>query len=111
MAQREEKWAHKKKKKDCYESEFGEFEHLRNMNESKAFYRKINKNCKEFQPRTTLCMDKKGINVSGNELIMKRWTEHFNELLNSNVTGTSEDIGTINNSLDVELEESQQTIT
>jgi hypothetical protein len=35
----------------------------------------------------------------------------FNELLNSNVTGTSEDISTIDNPLDVELEEPRPTIT
>jgi hypothetical protein len=91
MARREEKRVHKKKKKDYYESELGELEHLTNMNDSKAFYRKINKNCREFQPRTTLCRDKEGTVFSGNELIMKRWTEHFNELWNFNVTGTSED--------------------
>jgi sorting nexin-29 len=43
-------------------------------------------------------------------MITKRWTEHFNELLNSNVTGTSEDISTIDNPLDVELEEPQPAI-
>jgi hypothetical protein len=31
MAPREEKRVHNKKKKDYYESEFGELEHLRNM--------------------------------------------------------------------------------
>jgi hypothetical protein len=81
------------------------------MNDSKAFYKKINKNCREFQPRTTLCRDNEGITVSGDELIMKRWTEHFNELLNYNVTGTSADISTVDNPLDVELEEPQATIT
>jgi hypothetical protein len=89
------------------ESEFGEVEHLRNMNDSKAFYRKINKNCKEFQPRTTLYRDKEGTIVGGNELITKNWTEYFNELLNSNIVGTSEDIGTRDNSLDTEVEELQ----
>jgi hypothetical protein len=42
---------------------------------------------------------------------MKRWTEYFNELLNSNITGTSVDTITIDNPLDVELEEPQPTIT
>jgi hypothetical protein len=101
MAQREEKRVRKKKKKNYSESEFGELEHSGNMNDSKAFYRKINKNGREFQHRTTLCRDKEGTIDSGNELIMKRWTEHFNELLNSNVTGTSEDISTIDNPLDI----------
>jgi hypothetical protein len=41
------------------------------MNDNTAFYRKINKNCKEFQPRTTVCRDKESIMISGNELIMK----------------------------------------
>jgi hypothetical protein len=101
MAQRERKRVHKKKK-DYFESEFGKLEHLRNKNDRKALYTKINKNCREFQPRTTLCRDKEGTIVTVNELRMNRCTEHFNGLLNSNVTGTSEDIGTIDNPLDVE---------
>ena len=48
-----------------------ELEHLREMNENRAFYRRLNKSRKEFQPRTTLCRNKDGEILGSNELILE----------------------------------------
>ena len=37
----------------------------------------------EFQPRTNACRDNNGGLVSDNAGIIRRWTEHFEELLGS----------------------------
>jgi hypothetical protein len=71
------------------ECEVTELEHLRNINESRAFYQKLNKSGKDFQPRTTKCKDKEGRILSGDEMILGRWVEYFDELLNANVSGES----------------------
>jgi hypothetical protein len=47
-------------KKEYNECELKELEHLRNINESRAFYQKLYKSRKDFRHRTTLCRDKKG---------------------------------------------------
>jgi hypothetical protein len=83
---------HKKRKKEYNEYELKELEHLRNINKSWAFYQKLNKSRKDFQPRTTLCKDKEDRILSGDELILGRWVVYFDELLNANVSDQSEDI-------------------
>ena len=82
-ARKEEKRIHKQKKKIFIEHELKELEHLRNNNESKAFYHKLNKSRKDFQPRTTLCRNKEGILLSEEDDILSRWAEFFDELLNT----------------------------
>jgi U3 small nucleolar RNA-associated protein 14 len=54
MARREEKRVHKKRNKEYNECELKELEHLRNINESWALYKKLNKSQKDLQPRTTI---------------------------------------------------------
>jgi hypothetical protein len=51
--------------------------------------KKLNKSGKDFQPRTTKCKDKEGRILSGDEMILGRWVEYFDELLNANVSGES----------------------
>jgi hypothetical protein len=63
-ARREGKRVHKQKKKMFIESGLEELERLRSNNESKPFYRKLNKSRKGFQPRTVLCRDKEGMFLS-----------------------------------------------
>jgi hypothetical protein len=53
-ARREEKRVHKKRMNKYNEHELKELEHLRSINESRAFYPKLNKSREDFQPRTTL---------------------------------------------------------
>jgi hypothetical protein len=54
-ARKEEKRVHKQKKKIFIERRLEELERLKSNNESKSFYRKLNKSRKDFQPRTILC--------------------------------------------------------
>ena len=42
---------------------------------------------KGFQPRTSMCKNKKGELLGGEEEIRKRWMEHFKELLNTESNG------------------------
>ena len=61
-------------------------ERLRSNNESKSFYLKLNKSRKDFQPRTILCLDKYGMFLSEEDDIVRRWAEHFDELLNTEIS-------------------------
>ncbi|PNF36727.1 hypothetical protein B7P43_G12357 [Cryptotermes secundus] len=85
-ARRKEKRLHKKKKREYDKQELIELEHLRSSNEIRAFYQKLNKSRKDFQPRTTLCRDKEGTILSSDEEILERWPQYFEELLNGNVS-------------------------
>jgi hypothetical protein len=93
-ARREEKGVHKQKKKIFIERGLEELEHLISNNESKSFYQKLNKRRKDFQPRTMLCQDKEGMFLSEEDDILRRWAEHFDELLNiefSNQNATNQE--------------------
>ena len=59
-----------------------ELEHLQGMSESRTFYQRLNESRKEFQPRTTVCRSKVGEILGSDELILERWSQHFDELLN-----------------------------
>ena len=80
-ARSEERRVHKQKK-IFIERGLEELERLRSNNESKYFYQKLNKSRKDFQPRTTLCRNKEGMFLSEEDDILRRWAEHFDELLN-----------------------------
>jgi hypothetical protein len=45
-------------------------------------YKKTGQLRKRFQPRTSICKNKKGELLAGEEEIRRRWMEHFKELLN-----------------------------
>jgi hypothetical protein len=94
---KEEKRTHKLKKKTFIEHELEELEHLRSHNESKAFYQKLNRSRKDFQPRTTLCRNKEGTLLSEEDEILSRWTEHFDELLNTETPNQNNIINQENN--------------
>jgi len=94
-ARSEEKRIHKQKKKIFTEHELEELERLKSNNESKSFYRKLNRSRKDFQPRTISCRDKNGMLLSEENDILRRWAEHFDELLNiecSNQNATSKEM-------------------
>jgi ribonucleotide reductase alpha subunit len=82
-ARKEEKRVHKQKKKIFTEHELEELERLRSNNGSKSFYRKLNKSRRDFKPRTILCRNKEGMFLSEEDDILRRWAEHFDELLNT----------------------------
>jgi hypothetical protein len=58
MARRQEKRVHKEKKREYNEHELRKPKHLRSINESRAFYQKLNKSQKDFQPRAMFCSKK-----------------------------------------------------
>jgi len=93
-ARREEKRVHKQKKKIFIECGLEELKCLRSNNESKSFYQKLNKSRNDFQRRTILCRDKEGMLLSEEDDILRKWAEHFDELLNiefSNQNATSQE--------------------
>ena len=78
---RSEEWVHKQKK-IFIERGLEELERLRSNNESKPFHQKLNRSRKDFQPRTILSRNKEGTLLNKEDDILKRWAEHFDELLN-----------------------------
>ncbi|PNF39929.1 hypothetical protein B7P43_G17235, partial [Cryptotermes secundus] len=87
-----------------------ELEHLRSLNEIRAFYQKLNKSRKDFQPRTTLCRDKEGTILSSYEAVLERWAQYFEELLNSNASEQVEGMTIDLTQGNFEAEESAPTI-
>ncbi|PSN43351.1 hypothetical protein C0J52_15555 [Blattella germanica] len=90
VCRREEKRLHKKKKREYEKKELEEMESLKGMNDVRAFYQKLNKSRKDFQPRTSLCRSKDGTILSSEETILERWTQHFDELLNEGLVNDHE---------------------
>jgi hypothetical protein len=105
----EKKRGHIKKGRRNITSELKELEYLRNINESQAFYQKLNKSRKDFQRRTKLSKDKEGRILSGDEIILGRWVQYFDELLTVNVSDQSEDIGIMESHEDREIVEPPPT--
>jgi hypothetical protein len=79
IVRRKEKRVHKMKKKKCDEDTLQDFEHLRSINESRIFYVELNKGQRHFKLRITLCKNNYSAFISGNEMILKRWLQHFDE--------------------------------
>jgi hypothetical protein len=71
-----------RRKKRCWEKKKLEvLEELQNRNEIHAMFKGIRVIRKGFQPRTKYCMDKEGLMIR-EKIILERWMEHFEELLN-----------------------------
>lgn len=101
---------HKKKKRDHDKQELIELEHLRSSNEIRAFYQKLNKSRKDFQPRTTSCREKEGTILGSDEAILERWAKYFGELLNGNVLEHLEGMTIVQNQGNPEIEEPVPTV-
>jgi len=82
LPEEKKKRAYTQKEKIFTERGLEELERLKSNNESKSFYQKLNKNRKDFQPSIILCRDKEGMFLSEKGDILRRYTEHFDELLN-----------------------------
>ena len=76
---REEKRIHKKKKREFYEKELAWIQECDDRNESRKFYKQVNKMREGFQVKTLSCRNKKG-NIIRNDEVLKRWKEHFQEM-------------------------------
>ena len=63
----------------------GDVQEAHSMNESRKFYKAINKTKKSFHARVSACRRKDGSLVCDKDGVLDRWKEHFNELLNSGV--------------------------
>jgi hypothetical protein len=93
VARREEKRVHKKGRRNIASVNLKNWNISGTHMKSRAFYQKLNKSKKKFQPKTTLCKDKESKILSGDKIILGRWVEYCDEWLNANVSGQSEDIG------------------
>ncbi|GFX30212.1 putative endonuclease-reverse transcriptase [Trichonephila clavipes] len=65
----------------CFEDLFKNVEYLRRSKKSRAFFREVN-GIKEFKRRTTSCRNREGTILSGKTKVLRRWQEHFDNLLN-----------------------------
>ena len=63
-----------------------EIEDLGQRHEIRQVHQKMGQLKKGFQPRTSMCKNRKG-ELLGEEEIQKRWMEHFKELLNTESNG------------------------
>ncbi|XP_039298026.1 uncharacterized protein LOC120354685 [Nilaparvata lugens] len=69
------------KKREALNKQLEEIESLYKQNETKKFYRAMERINKEYRPRIISCKDKRGRVLNGEDNIMERWAEHFRELL------------------------------
>jgi hypothetical protein len=59
-----------------------DIEDLSIQNENRKFYQAVKWMTNEYQPRTNSCKDKNGKVIKGDEEVLGRWAEHFENLLN-----------------------------
>lgn len=75
----------KKKKRDWIQTQFQEIEELNQKNEAKKFYRAIDKMKKNFQPKIFACKNKEGNMITEEQMVLQRWHEYFEEMLNNDM--------------------------
>ncbi|XP_039285400.1 uncharacterized protein LOC120351606 [Nilaparvata lugens] len=69
------------KKREAIKQKILLLQTLSETNQSKKLYKEVNWFRKGFQARLNGCKDKNG-HVVSNEMVLNRWTEHFEEVLN-----------------------------
>uniref|UniRef100_A0A8D8XZ49 Craniofacial development protein 2 n=1 Tax=Cacopsylla melanoneura TaxID=428564 RepID=A0A8D8XZ49_9HEMI len=72
----------KKKKKEALKKKIKEIDQLSRENEQRKFYAAVNRMKKGFQPTVNACRDANGEMLTNDETVLKRWAQHFEELLN-----------------------------
>lgn len=82
VSRREANKVIKKKKKNFIKKEIEMIENLNSQKETKKFYQAVNRMNKGYQPRLDVCRDRYGNMIGNNEGIIRRWTEHFEGILN-----------------------------
>jgi hypothetical protein len=70
---REGKTIHKKNKKVFQENTLKEIDEFNLHNQTRRFYRKVNKMGKEFKPRISACRKKDGEMINNKREILERW--------------------------------------
>ena len=83
---KKEKRVHKRKKCEAEQAMYNDLERLNRMNETRRYYQKLNSSRKGFDPRVTMIRDHDGNILTDIKSILRRWQEHFNELLNGDAT-------------------------
>jgi hypothetical protein len=59
-ARREEKKIHRRRKREYENWKMEELEKLHKMKQARKFYKEMNKVCKEYKPRLTVCKNEQG---------------------------------------------------
>uniref|UniRef100_A0A8D8WWM8 Craniofacial development protein 2 n=1 Tax=Cacopsylla melanoneura TaxID=428564 RepID=A0A8D8WWM8_9HEMI len=72
----------KKKKKEALKKKIKEIDQLSRENEQRKFYAAVNRMTKKFQPKINACRNTNGDIITDEEVVLKRWEQHFKELLN-----------------------------
>ena len=79
---REEKRIHKRKKREFQDRTLSELERLRNMNDSRKYYKILNDQRRGFNPQVNMCRALDGTLLTNKTDVLARWQEHFDDLLN-----------------------------
>ena len=85
QARRTAKQICKRKKRTYEENILFDLDENFGRNESKKFFESVRNLKKGFQPRITVCKNKVGNLVAGEQEVIKLWTEHFQNLLNNSI--------------------------
>lgn len=85
-SRREAKRVLKKKKREYLRRQVEDLQQMKNRNETRYFYQRVNHLKNGYQPKLNLCKNKEGEILSEEKEIMDRWTEYFRELLNKEPT-------------------------
>lgn len=81
---REAKKICRKKKREALNTQLRELEQSNQARESRKFYKILKETKNEFHPRISLCKDKQGKWLTEEEKVLRRWKEHFSDILNQN---------------------------
>ena len=97
---RREKRIRRKKKRLYFDELFKDAKHLRGSGENRTFYKAINNSRTDFKSNITFCMDKNESLLCNSSVIVKRWVEYFNDLLNDDQTNDSFEETVLSHSVD-----------
>uniref|UniRef100_A0A8D8XYL8 Craniofacial development protein 2 n=1 Tax=Cacopsylla melanoneura TaxID=428564 RepID=A0A8D8XYL8_9HEMI len=79
---KESKKIMRRKKRDALKEKIKEIDALSKENEQRKFYAAVNRMTKKFQPKINACRNTNGDIITDEEVVLKRWEQHFKELLN-----------------------------
>lgn len=74
------------KKREHEHCTVAEIEEMQSANESRKFFVAIKNTKKAFHPRVAMCRSKEGEPICSRDGVLDRWKQHFDELLNDNLT-------------------------
>lgn len=86
LRRKQEKAVHKRKKRDFENDKLKQLELSHEIHDHRQFFGSSKEIRREFEPRTVSCKDKQGNLLSSETEVMRRWAEHFSDLLNSVTT-------------------------